>query len=332
MVIPDARLINDTRPQLWATFGVRQLALTAPDDLSPTDGPALTATNLIPDLHHYAGRGGRVFPLWADAAATQPNFAPGLLVLLGETYGSTPAPEDVFAYLAAVAAHPGYVGRFHADLATPGLRIPLTADPVLFAEAAALGREIVWLHSYGERFANPAAGRPHGAPRLPEGERPLIPAAGSIPATVAGFPDTMTFDAASRRLHIGTGFVDNVLPEVWGYTVSGKRVLTQWFSYRKKNRDRPIIGDRRPPSPLGDIQPDHWLAEYTSDLIDLLNVLGRLVLLEPAQADVLARICIGSLIDSAAVAASRPPPQPQQKTKSRRRGKVANAAQEIIPL
>ena len=38
---------------------------------------------------------------------------------------------------------------------------------------------------------------------------------------------------------------------------SGKRVLTQWFSYRKKNRERAIIGDRRPPSKLGDIQPDH---------------------------------------------------------------------------
>jgi hypothetical protein len=34
-------------------------------------------------------------------------------------------------------------------------------------------------------------------------------------------------------------------------------VLTQWFSYRKKNRERAIIGDRRPPSKLGDIQPDH---------------------------------------------------------------------------
>jgi hypothetical protein len=48
------------------------------------------------------------------------------------------------------------------------------------------------------------------------------------------------------------------------YEVSGKQVLTQWFSYRKKNRERPLIGDRRPPSKLGDIQPDHWLAELMS--------------------------------------------------------------------
>ena len=60
---------------------------------------------------------------------------------------------------------------------------------------------------------------------------------------------------------------------------SGKRVLTQWFSYRKKNRERPIIGDRRPPSKLGEIQPDRWLGEYTTELLNVLNVLGRLVAL-----------------------------------------------------
>jgi hypothetical protein len=58
---------------------------------------------------------------------------------------------------------------------------------------------------------------------------------------------------------------------------------------------RPIIGDRRPPAPLDKIQPDHWLPEYTSDLLDLLNVLGRLIALQPRQADLLDRICAGRL-------------------------------------
>jgi hypothetical protein len=58
-------------------------------------------------------------------------------------------------------------------------------------------------------------------------------------------------------------------------------------------RERPIIGDRRTPSPLGDIQPDHWLAGYTTELIDRLNVLGWLVDLEPAQAALLDKVCAG---------------------------------------
>jgi hypothetical protein len=82
---------------------------------------------------------------------------------------------------------------------------------------------------------------------------------------------------------------------MWAYEVSGKQVLWHWFSYRRRDRTRPIIGDRRPPSPLDSIQPDHWLPEYTDDLIDLLHVLGRLIVLEPAQADLLNRICAGPL-------------------------------------
>ena len=76
-------------------------------------------------------------------------------------------------------------------------------------------------------------------------------------------------------------------------------MLVQWFSYRKKDRMRPIIGDRRKPSPLGDIQPETWLAEYTTELLNVLNVLGMLVDLEPAQAELLERICTGPLIDDA---------------------------------
>jgi hypothetical protein len=98
-----------------------------------------------------------------------------------------------------------------------------------------------------------------------------------------------------RRLKIGNGYIENVTPKMWAYEVSGMNVLRQWFSYRRRDRSRPIIGDRRPLSPLDKIQPDHWLPEYTSDLLDLLHVLGRLIALEDKQADLLERICVGPL-------------------------------------
>jgi hypothetical protein len=106
----------------------------------------------------------------------------------------------------------------------------------------------------------------------------------------------MDYDPAMRRLKIGKGYVENVTAEMWAYEVSGMNVLRQWFSYRRRDRSRPIIGDRRPPSPLDKIQPDHWLPEYTGDLLDLLNVLGRLIALEPRQADLLGRICDNLLL------------------------------------
>ena len=39
-----------------------------------------------------------------------------------------------------------FVVRFAVDLSQPGLRVPFTADARLFAEAATLGREVIWLH------------------------------------------------------------------------------------------------------------------------------------------------------------------------------------------
>ena len=209
------------------------------------------------------------------------------------------AAEDLFAYIAAVAAHPCYTARFASDLLQPGLRIPITAEAALFAEAAELGRQVVWLHTFGERFADSAAGRPAGLPRLPEADRPHVPRAGAIPAEADDMPDALSYSPNLRRLHVGAGYIDNVTAAVWAYEVSGKQVLTQWFSYRGRDGSRPLIGDRRPPSPLGEIQPEGWLPEYTAELLNVLNVLGRLVALEPKQADLLDRICAGPTIPGA---------------------------------
>lgn len=296
---PDNRLLNDPRPDLWPIFGQSQVFLTALSAARPSSGPGVTFTALIPDQDHYHGRGGRVFALWKDAAATEANIAPAAIAALSKAFGAIVDPVDVFAYVAALLACPAYTARFSDDLVRPGLRVPMTADAKLFAEAAKLGREVIWLHSFGERFTE---GRPTGNPRLPNDRKPINPKGGTIPNTPDGFPDTIDYDLALQRLKIGTGFIDNVPPAVWAYEVSGKQVLRQWFSYRKKNRERPQIGDKRPPSPLGDIQPDHWLSEYTSELINVLNVLGLLVELEPKQADLLTRICDGPLIPASKIA------------------------------
>lgn len=296
-IIPDNRLINQPNPELWQLRSDRQVFLTALSRTSPTSGPALTFTAGIPDLDHYRGSfGGRVFPLWGDQSASVPNLPPGLLTFLTRKYGAEVTAEDFIAYIAAIAAHPAFTARFQEDLSTPGLRIPLTSEGAAFAEAVELGRTVVWLHTFGERMTDPLNGRPAQPPRMPPARMPRIPAAGAIPQAPVAMPDSIGYDATTKRLLVGQGYVENVEPKVWFYEVSGKQVLLQWFSYRKLNRERPIIGDRRKPSPLGAIQPDHWLAEYTTELINLLNVLAKLVELEPAQAAVLEGVCGGMTI------------------------------------
>jgi hypothetical protein len=301
-IIPDARLINQPNPKLWAVRSEKQVYLTAFTEESPRSGPALTVTGLIPDLHHYKGSfGGRVFPLWADAAAAKPNLSLAVLAYLSERLGTEVSVEDLFAYIVGIAAHPEYTARFQEDLATPGLRIPLTEDTKLFHEVSQVGRHVVWLHTFGERMASVTEGRPASAPRLPETRRPRVPKDGAISTDPAHMPDALSYDTSKQRLQVGSGWIEPVPPAVWKYEVSGKQVLPQWFSYRRKNRERPIIGDRRLPSPLCDIQPDAWLAEYTGELLDVLNVLGLLVELEAVQAKLLSRVCDGPLITTEAL-------------------------------
>ena len=321
-IIPDGRLINQPNPELWDAYSVSQVFLTALSRSSPSTGPALTISSAIPDLDHYRGSfGGRVLPLWANAGATIPNVRPALITFLASKFAITVTPEDLIAYIAAVAANPAYTAKFQDDLSTPGLRIPITADADLFAATVELGRAIVWLHTFGERMADaahPEKNRPASPPRLPAARRPQVPLGGEISHDPTLMPDVMSYDGAKQRLNVGNGYIEHVTPAMWRYEVSGKQVLPQWFSYRKKNRDRPIIGDRRPPSPLGNIQPDFWLAEYTTELLNVLNVLGLLIDCEPAQAALLERICAGPCLsaDDLRIAGVFDEPQTTKTTRS----------------
>lgn len=295
-------MLSQARPDLWSLDSKSQVYLTALDDFAPENGPCLTVTGHIPDQHHYHGRGGRVLPLWRDAASTIPNVKSALIAHLSTTYGKPVTAPEVMAYISALLAHPAFTARFKEDLIRPGLRVPITADTALFDRAVTLGCEVIWLHTYGERFADPASGRPAAPPRMPKGQGPTIPVGGTIPGAPHPLPDTMHHDPSTRRLHVGEGFIENVPNAVAEYQVSGRNVLRQWFSYRKADRTRPVIGDRRPPSALDKIQPDHWLPEYTEDLLNLLHVLGRLVALEPAQATLLDEICAAPLLTEASLA------------------------------
>ncbi len=299
-LIPDVRVITQPNGLLWEGASATQLYLTVLIDRHPGSGPALTFASTPPDKHHFKGSfGGKVFPLWLDAQGEIPNLLPSFLVALGARLGRNVAADDVLAYLAGVAGHAGFVRRFDIDLAVPGLRIPVTANAELFDEAVHLGRRTIWLHTFGERFVDASAGRAQGAPRLPPGRRPQVPKGGAIPSAPESMPNTLAYDAEKQRLAVGGGVIEPVPIEVWRYEVGGKQVLVQWFNARKRERERPLIGDRRKPSPLGDIQPDHWLAEYTTELLNVLNVLGLLVDLEPQAAALLERICAGAQISEA---------------------------------
>jgi hypothetical protein len=288
-------LINQPNPTLWSLRSSQQVFLTVLNRTSPKSGPAVTASAYIPDIDHYHGKAGRVFPLWLDAEANVPNIVPGLLEHLANVYRSDVSGSDLYAYVAALLAHPAYTSVFAEDLRTAGVRVPLTRDPGLFQRIVEVGRRVLWLHTYGQRFYTAEGGRPERAPRLPSEKAPKVLGGFPIPSGYEGMPDEITHDSAAGVLHIGAGRICNVTTEMFSYNVSGMNVLAKWFSYRRKNRDRPIIGGRRV-SPLLEIQAESWKAEYTTELIDLLNVIGLLVELEREQADLLDSVLQGAIV------------------------------------
>jgi hypothetical protein len=287
-IIYDARVIDRPRPLLWQVRGNDQIYVTEQHAHPIEAGPGLTFSSLVPDIHHYNGRGGRVLPLYRDPSALVPNFAPGLTQAIGRRLEATINGNDLLAYIAGVVAHPGYTARFSEELKTPGIRVPLTADLALWTQAAEFGRTILWLHTYGERFTDAAGGRPKGAPKLPSERRPKVVA--TIPDTPEEMPAEISYDAATETLHIGNGQIRPVPQRVWEYEVSGMRIVRKWFDYRKKNPRA------RWSSPLDDINPKEWSPKFTTELLELLNVLAWCAGLEPQQAALLDRICAGPMI------------------------------------
>ncbi len=264
----DNRLGDYFRPRLQKAHSGRQVYITSLLTVVLGEGPAATATAHLPDLHHFSRRGGKdVIPLWRDRAGREANLTRGVTHVLAEAYGRPVAPEHVFAYAYAVLSAPAYVDEFWEALETPGPRLPITKGAALFAEAAALGREFLWLHTYGARFVPDGARRgPHG---LPQGTARL---ARATPTDPERYPDTWSYDEATCELRIGeeededgkekTGLVTGVPPGVMAFTVSGFQPVKSWLDYRMKS------GAGRKSSPLDDLRPRTW--SFDEALLDLL--------------------------------------------------------------
>ncbi|MFD9306019.1 type ISP restriction/modification enzyme [Streptomyces sp. NPDC060048] len=296
-IIPDKRLINRPSPELWAAHSEKQVYLTALDTESPTAGPAVSFTDGIPDHHHYKGSfAGRAYPLWQDSEALHSNTVPSLLAKLSALYDFSVSAADLYAYIACVAAHPDYTDRFREQLKNPGVRIPLTVNGDVFSRAKNVGGRVIWLHTYGRRFIDPSASMSGKKPRLPAEEAPKVLAGYPIPASSEEMPDALNYSASERVLSVGAGKIGNVPPEVVSYEASGMNVLSRWFSYRKKSREHPVMGDRRT-SELLRIHSRSWTARYTAELLDLLHIIGLLVKIEPEQQMLLDEILSGELLN-----------------------------------
>ncbi|CAL9318077.1 type ISP restriction/modification enzyme [Streptomyces sp. SudanB182_2057] len=205
-LIPDHRLIDTARPELWRVADARQVFTAGTGD---ADLPLL-ATPLLPTL-----RTGRIRPLYRRPGGAEPNLAPGLVDLLSVRLGARPSAADVLAWIVATVR--------------PDLTVPLTDDAGLWTAGVELGRRMLWLMCRdGER------------PRLPGGRRPYVRA--PLPAR----PGTLRYDPEEETLHLDGGRISPVPAEAWEFEVAGVRVLESWFAARTAPAEPGTLAAIRP--------------------------------------------------------------------------------------
>ena len=302
-LIKDRRVLDRATEDLWITASPNQIFMVTKDRRSLPTGPAAVFSALVPDTDYLHGRGGRVIPLFRDTGGRIPNVTKPLASLLGRRLGVRVCAKDVMPYVAALVAHPDYTKRFAEELEQRGVRVPLTADPALWQEAVELGRQVIWLHTYGERCTG--SGRPSG---VPKSLRPrVIEPVSSRPEDM---PEELRYDPDTKSLRFGTGVLAPVSQRAWLYDVSGMRIIKHWFDYRKRNP-----AGRKGGSPLDDLTTTCWPNFMTEELRDLVAVLEGCVALEPQQADLLDRIASGPLVTTNELEEAQVLPPPAASSK-----------------
>ncbi|MGW6284430.1 type ISP restriction/modification enzyme [Streptomyces sp. NPDC055107] len=288
-LLPDHRLIDAARPELWRVADGRQLFAVEHGSAPEDSGPALSVTALLPDGHSPAGRPGRIRPLYRRPGGTEPNLAPGLTDLLRERLGGAAepdafTPEAVLAWVLA-AARPSATGP----------RVPLPADAEVWSSGVALGRELVRLQLRGARGGE--------RPRLPGGRRPYVRAA--LPAR----PTQLVHEAGDEALVVGDGRISPVPTAAWEFTVGGVRVLELWFGRRAA-----AATGRGPdgivPDGLDAVGARGWPREWTSELLELITVLALLDGTAGPRKELRAALEAGELIGPAELRAAGVLPAP----------------------
>jgi hypothetical protein len=291
----DPRLCDWPRPDALRMASAKQVYFSTLYTEVLAIGAAISATHGFPDLNFFHGRGGRIVPIYRNAAGTEPNVTGGLLDTLGKEYGATPSAEDLAAYVYAVLGGQSYTRRFWNELETPGPRVPLTKDGEAFAEAAKLGRRLIWLHTYAERFGEPDWGQ-----EVPQGKATTIK---GVSSDTAHYPAEYGYDLAKQEIAVGNGSFGPVAPAVWDFEVSGLKVVHSWLGYRMKKR----AGKKS--SPLDDIRPEHWTARMSDELLELLWVLEATLAMEPELEKLLDKVVAGPCF----TAAELPTPTPEER-------------------
>lgn len=211
-------VLDRQRPALQSSWGAANLALyTMPSGVSL--GPGVWCHALLPDYHAFRGSyGGYAFPLYDRRVSEDAhNLNPAILAALAEAYGEPVSPEALFDAILALLSASSYTVRFAEDLEDTFPHIPFPADPDLFRQAAAIGKNIREVETFAREPAPEF--RPKDFCRLRSEATGLV-----------GLHEGE--DGEWRFCADGAGRFDGLPPRVWEFAVSGYRVLKRWADAR----------------------------------------------------------------------------------------------------
>ena len=164
---------------------------------------------------------------------------------------------------------PGCVETFSEELTVPGPRLPVTRDAALFTRAVALGRRLLFLHTYGERFV------PEG------GKRGQIPSGAA--KCVKGIPTS-----------------PDKYPEEFSWEESGSGDMPVAVRKARSAKSNSNAGANAEPRRLAkEVCAPGWTAALTTELLELLWVLEATVAAQPELDALLSEILAAPLFAAA---------------------------------
>jgi hypothetical protein len=186
-------------------------------------GTAAWCYGLLPDYNSFRGSyGGYALPLYDRRPGHHTdNIKPAVVDALSIFYSSPVAPLAVFDAVLALLSATSYTLRFAEDLEDVFPHVPFPASKAVFDRAAAIGATIRAVETFE---------RPPEATYLTSG----IARIETTPRGVLAAIGPSDWEAGGLILcDDGTGKVSGIPGPVWGFTVSGYRVLQKWLAGRE---------------------------------------------------------------------------------------------------
>jgi len=168
---------------------------------------------------------------------------------------------------------------------------------------AAHGERLLWLQTFGERFAKGKGEIPLAGVRWTK--EPTV-----LPAT----KKAIFYDETSEELRVADGVLACVPADVWRFEVSGMDVIPKWLGYRmSKPAGRAASSD----SPLDHMRPATWSPEWSTELVEIVSAIKETLAVVPDGIVLLDEVVAGPLIASDEL--SLVPPALRQPPKARKK-------------